>query len=325
MFRWLALLVLACTACSFDWDRIDPANRGDEVGGAGPATTTVGPGTGGGGNGAAGGGGSSAGGGGMGGATGGGGVGGAGGAVPTLESGGLVVRYYLDEADAGTAPLLALDAATSPLDLTHFYGGNNVSYTSVAGNRGLSWPAEGIDDGPFVDVAGTKIDTMLTGSTEGTIECVAEVDAAVPNSSRLFHVGTGSIPGQFSLSTDGVTDLRFDWEHGGSDGDAAWVVDLLALGRAVFHVVLDSSLPLEDDRLKLYVDGVLQPTPTGTLPNLGQTIVFQSTDTFVLGNRAAGDRSFEGELYYCAAYAVALTPTAVQNNAAILIASDDQP
>ncbi len=312
--------VSAFAACTLDWDALDPALRSSSVGGemstGGEGGEAAGGSFGGNGGTALGG---------MGGAgnLGGGGAGGVGGMRPTLYDGGLVVRYFLDEAATGTDPTVAEDAAPNPFPLSSVYANN--AYVVETGNRGMQWPAA-TQDGVFMSaIENSKVTTELAGSTTGTIECVFDIDACEPLSSRIFHVGEGSDAGNFTLSCDSVTNLNFAWENGDpDDGDVHWTVDLLAVGRAVFHVVLDTGLAA-GQRLRLFINGALQPQGTGVFPLAGEFIIFEPGDSLTLGNRATGGRSFDGTLFYCAAYNEALSIAAIQNNTTILLASDDAP
>ena len=107
-----AALLTAGSGCGFDWDRLDPRLDDSSAGGAsggaggegagtsqGGATTSTG-GSGGTSTGVAS------------------GTGGMGGNPPQLTNAGLVVRYYLDEADSGQAPTQVFDdAQVQQLDL----------------------------------------------------------------------------------------------------------------------------------------------------------------------------------------------------------------
>jgi hypothetical protein len=109
---------------------------------------------------------------------------------------------------------------------------------------------------------------------------------------------------------------------------AEWSVDLLSLGRVVAHIVLDTTLATATERVRLYVNGSDQGAP-GVLSNPpllnAETELIAPTDSYALGNRTIGGRSFQGTLYYCAMYSTALTPAEVQQNAAVLMMDDDSP
>jgi hypothetical protein len=325
---WLGALLLSGASCTQDWDAFDPRlSEGGAPSGPGGSGAGAGSGAGqsggDGGVGAVGGAGAGPTSGGAGG-LGGDGAGGVGGQPPPLNDRGLLARYYLDEATSGSTPASVADAAPAPLDLPMDYSGP-VTFDAPGGHAGLTWPDFGVDGGAHATIAGTKIE-QIHGSTTGTIECVVELVASSPSSSRLSHIGTGSDPGRFTLYSDEATTAGFDWLAG--DSAEEWAVDFAALGRTVLHLVLDTNRADPEDRILLYINGQVQP-PGGTinvLPALGATTALVvGTDSYALGNRAIGGRSFHGHLFYSALYTAALTDAEIQENAAILLASDDTP
>jgi hypothetical protein len=322
-------LAIALASCSLDWDRLAPAGAVPVGGGGGSAA-------GGGGAGASGGGtttgGGTAGLGGTGAVGGSGGEGGRGGGCTSstdpLVSRGLVTRYFIDEAASGTMPTDLLDAAPDPLPLAITYAGGN-GFSETLCQRGMSWPAISLDGRADVLVDGTKIESELSGSKTGTIECVFALEVGDPASSRISHIGVGSDSGRFTMFSDGATSLGLDYDDQAgmvaSGPVEVWTVDLLGLGRLVAHLVVDTELPLGDDRVRLYVNGVDQGVGdiiSSVMPKDSEMLI-EPTDSYALGNRAIGNRSFQGTLYYCAMYKAALTPAEVQQNAERLLDDDD--
>jgi len=329
-----ALGSMLLLACSQDWDLLDPrvgggsgagsstggaaSTGGGEQGGAGEGGAGAQGGVGQGGAGAQGG---------QGGAGGQGGVGaqgGAGGAPPALSDGGLIARYYLDEASSGQAPGAAQDSAAAPLDLDITYAAG-MSYAEEGGQRGLSWNAAGIDGVAATMIGGTKIEAALDGGTTGTIEAVIRLDNAVAISSRLVHIGEGTASGRFTLFADDTVSAGCDWSAPGTE-TAVWPVPFANLGRTVLHMVLDTNQAAAASRVKLYIDGTLiTDDGTGDRPAQGETTVLVPTAYFALGNRFVGARSFSGVLFYSAVYSIAMKPADIANNVGILTASDDTP
>jgi hypothetical protein len=234
----------------------------------------------------------------------------------------LIVRYFLDEAESGIVPTSALDSAPAPLDLPITYDTvtNQMMYTSAATGRGLQWLAA---DGPGVARAvidGTKVYTMLNGKQQGTIEVVARVDGATGNHNRLFAISNG-INNPFSLGT--YSTPVFAVQANGADV-GRWSANFAGIGRAVLHVVLDTTDAIPTNRVRFYVDGVLQTPVAGTPPPQNGAITIGAGFSICLGNRDTQGRSMYGALYYAALYAGALTAAEVATNAAVLKASDDK-
>jgi hypothetical protein len=298
-------LFVVVTACSNNWDALDP-RLGDG------ATTTTGTGAS-----------AGAGGGGAGGA-GGGGSGGEPPVEPPLTGDGLLARYYLDEAASGTAPDFVRDAATPPLDLGMQYNGP-VSFVETDGHRGITWPSIGQNGGPAANIGGTKV-YDLDGSTTGTIEVVLTLFEASVNGSRIVHIGTDDEKGRFTLLSDAPDAVAFYWQP--SDAmthvvAGVWPVDFPSMGRVVLHVVLDTNRPDEAERLRLFVDGALVDPVGGIPPASGEVIDFVLQNRLALGNRANGGRSFQGTLFYTAIYQSALPPEDIAANVAVLLGTDD--
>jgi hypothetical protein len=313
---WVVTLAMASIACSHDWDLFDPRLSDNAAAGPGPSgsgaggPTSASGGSGGGGNGV--------------------GAGGSGGGPGVLDDSGLLARYYLDEADSGTAPTEALDAAPRPLALPIEYV-MALSYTTDGNHRGLNWTTAGDDGGPRIPIIDTKI-LELSGSMTGTIEAVARIDQAISTGSRLVHTGLDS-SWHFSLAARSALDIdipvvaQFELTTDVGNPSVSYPIDF-TVGRVVLHAVLDTSLPTQDERMKLYLNGVLvdpavDPVPVYPTPN--EVIAFVGDEAFALGNRLINDRSIEGTLFYGAYYTVAFSAEQVANNVAVLTANDDTP
>jgi hypothetical protein len=243
---------------------------------------------------------------------------------------GLLTRYFLDEAASGTTPTAVQDAAPDPLPLPLDYGAigagggmtaPNMSFTEVLGHRGLTWQEKNQSGSAFVAVAGSKL-IALDGSTEATIECVADVQDAGGGGvcNRFLQLGANT-NGTLTLCTNspGVVSFRLNGTK-----PEEWNVGLGSMGRTVLHLVLDTQQANPDDRVRLFVDGVARGIGdvTNSPPAAGDAIAL-STGDYVLGNRISGDGALLGTLYYCAVYTVALTVSEITQNTELLEASDD--
>jgi hypothetical protein len=242
-----------------------------------------------------------------------------------LDDEGVIVRYYLDEANDGNAPTHALDDIIPRLDLPHDWQ-ETVSYAvDASGNRGLRWSRAEEDGGPRITVEGTKVRDRLEGKTTATIEFVANVrGVAEAGGSRFVAICHGDADVRLGLLSEDPHQVWFRWRNG--KNAAFWDVDLFNLGRAVFHVVLDTTGD-EDDRVRLYINGMKLPVIKGggDWPTAGQPIDFHNSSELVLGNRPPGERSFEGVLYYAALYDVAFAENRIAHHVAVLSKSDDRP
>lgn len=240
-------------------------------------------------------------------------------AAPVLVDTGLIVRYFINEAASGQTPTQLVDSAPNPLNLGLTYT-DELSFTESGGNRGLQWTAAGGDARAEVAVNGTKIRNSLNGSQTGTIEVVIDIDDVTGFSSRISHIGSGMQSGEFSLTSTSTGSLTVRVK--GFDV-GTFPVNLPASGRIVVHAVLDTTLATAGNRTRLYVDGAEIANTGGFDPLHNDTIAIGMSSSYVLGNRAIGDRSFQGTLHYGALYSAALTPAEIANNAAVLSASDD--
>lgn len=237
-----------------------------------------------------------------------------------VEDGGLVARYYLDEADSGKTPTEALDAAPAPIDLTlEYMAGNEMTYTELPTGRGLRWMAPGTRGSANVDVDATKLAGALEGTTTMTVEIVARVDAVTNANSRILWIGSGNSLGRVAFSSETQDVIRF------FVNDVERASFSLPFGaRHVIHAVYDSALPT--DKVKLYVDGAIIAPTLGTAPSNNETVNGLGGDSFFLGNRVGPDpRSFGGVLGYAAIYDVAFDAARVAQHASTLAVSDDAP
>jgi hypothetical protein len=262
-----------------------------------------------------------------------GGAGGSGGApATTLVDDGLVVRYYLDEAASGQAPMVTVDAATAPVDLPISYD-PTLEYVEAVGQRGLRWSdGDGIGRAEIV-ATGTKIETAIHGSPRATIEAVVNVPAAGSQHARILQLND-VVPGGGRLSLrlkPGSAQLAMMVNDDTSATDDSFVSEqsIAGAGRVVLHGVLDSESPT-GDYLRLYLNGSeMQPaaSPPNPVvpPTAGETITLPANCLLTIGNRAMADRAFVGTIHYVALYADALSSEDIATNTKVLAADDDTP
>jgi hypothetical protein len=235
-----------------------------------------------------------------------------------LTSSGLVVRYFIDEAAAGQAPIVLEDSAPDPLKLPLTYA-PELSFVEEGGHRGLSWASEGVAGRASIQVDGTKIMSALNGSQVVTIEVVVRIVAVDNNASRIVHIGVNQESGRLGLRSAVLGEIEAWWNN---EMLALWSLPLS--GRKVLHAVIDSTQSVPADRVRLFVDGSPAPAPPSSQPPLlGEALDLNVGRYLVLGNREDGIRSFEGVMYYAALYSAALTDTEIGQNAMVLLATDD--
>ncbi len=240
--------------------------------------------------------------------------------VPLIDRG-LVVRYFLDEARTNPSPALVVDAGPLSFDLDVSVEDGDPSFVLVNGHGAASWTSEG-EDGLMSEALlfSDTFRSLFEGGTAATLEAVASI-AAAGNASRLIHIGNGSERGFLTLAVtedglfffyDGVEASEWPPPPGGLDR------------RAVITLVVDTTQEEESERLRLYFDGVRLAGPDQA-PPLNFTLDIPFGRSLTLGNRSAGEASFQGELFYAAIYNVALTDAEVLDNVQALLSSDDGP
>ena len=239
------------------------------------------------------------------------------GAPLSLVDPGLVVRYFMDEASAGTEPTELIDSAPDPLNLPITYG--QAVYVDD-GNRGLRW-AVALGTGKVEAGLGTpKLSTHLRDASRLTMEVVVDVDGA--NGTTLCNIVgmRGSNP-DFMLSAIGQTELRFHRPL--NILGASWET-INHHQRMVVHVVYDTTATDPERRIELYKNGLVVAKTTTNPPPLDSTLGLPPASEFMIGNNQDETRSIAGTIYYVAYYDQPLTADEVANNAARLLANDDR-
>ena len=239
------------------------------------------------------------------------------------EPSALVVRYFIN--DATTNPQKLADVGPGiKVPLKVDLGGLMGSLGAVEGHKGFLWTASETEARAHESINGKKIELLLDGKNQATIEVVVDIDVIAGEESPISWIGDQSALGKLSLTAVNNTRASFymnDIEKG------RWEVDFLASGRSVMHVVLNAEAQQPENRVRLYVNGSSAASLAVTEPLDGTEVIdLADNDTYVLGNvESAPFRSFQGTLFYAALYATALSDDIVKNNAAVLAANDDGP
>lgn len=249
-----------------------------------------------------------------------------------LSDSGLLARYYMDEAASGQTPTELVDSSGVgvALNVPITYG-NSLSWAEVSGNRCLR-SSGSAGTGVATTAAltsGNKIFDALDGATEATLEYVINALTYNGSGSRVFGLMNGTGGNGTLLLTGSATVLNGsgtnsevrvnNTNYSDNNGDLGDI-----FGRSVVHVVLDTTQAAQDDRIRVYVNGVEQAKNASTFLSLNQTLNFADT-RLVFHNRGAQNRAFEGDLFYAAIYDEAFDQTRVTAHQTQLSTDDDTP
>ncbi len=248
------------------------------------------------------------------------GTAGTGSSIPPLIDLDLLARWYIDDAVQGQNSKTLHDVVPPSLDLMMQYQGNSPVFESRGGNLGLRWTSVMEDGRGMAPIARTKIETVLGMSRQATFEFVVAIDAVEATGSRIIHIGNDNEGGNFAISTMNNQELDLRWGNGfAAFHQIQWTGD-----RQVLHVVVDTNAAVPEERLLVFLDGVVMPpTSVQTSPTLNQVVPLENDDTLTLGNRSDGFRSFQGRLQYAAIYTRAFTQDQVVTNGVTLALTDD--
>lgn len=238
---------------------------------------------------------------------------------PQLIDTGLLARWWIDEDDMGQGRRFLADAVLPSLSLDMLYVNQWPAFTEVEGNRGLYWGMSGRSGRALAPIAGSKIELQLDGRTTATFELVVAVQGVVPQTSRLFQIGTDD-DDDLAIGSEALDRLEVRWT-----GDTRLQFDTSLTGSIqIIHVVVDTEQATAIDRVRAYVDGNPLPRNNATTVTQGAGLPLQPSSSLVLGNRADGERSIAGSLQYAAIYLDAFDASQVTSNAQVLKASDDR-
>jgi uncharacterized repeat protein (TIGR01451 family) len=236
----------------------------------------------------------------------------------------LLGRYWFNEAPSGKSPTTVYDDQASPVNLGITYD-TPVNWTVIDEHRGLGSPTPSHSAILSGNAASTKYTTNLDGATQGSFVTVAEwgssaesqriagFDESGPRVAMTEVRGNGDFEFRFRTNLDTYT---IYW------GGGAWADST----RRVFHVVLNTDEAVQEDRIKLYMNGAPQGAGTsgsGLWPTQGETLDFGSTPTLTALNRNDFARGLNGTLYYYAVYSGVLTASEISTDASALDLDDD--
>lgn len=239
--------------------------------------------------------------------------------VPTIVA--PIAIYLLNEDDNGQGPDDALDSQSTPFDLVHSYSGAPLQpvYFSDGTGRGLEWITKIDAGGPHTLITGTKIATEIDGNTKASMCCVIDMDTVSGSGPRFFTIGKSTDNGVFGLMAFESDKLSFSYNDTINKFTQA-----VASGKLIIHIVFDSTLATQGDRLKMFVAGNRINYASGGQPGASETLDFSDAllEMFI-GNRDGDIRSPDGRIKYCSIFDVALSEAQIIMEAAALAANDD--
>jgi uncharacterized repeat protein (TIGR01451 family) len=236
----------------------------------------------------------------------------------------LLGRYWFNEAPSGQVPTTAVDDQASPVNLGITYD-TPVNWTVSNGHRGLGAPTATHSGLATADATGTKYDTNLDGATQASFVAVAEWGTSSFGQvlGGFIDAGVQVVNIETRDSGDLIVRVRTNLgSYGIYWGGGAWADST----RRVFHAVLDFNEPVQEDRIRLYMNGVDQGTGTAVAgwPTAGETLDFGSAPSISALNRPSDSaRGLNGTVYYYAVYDGELTDSEISTNATALSTDDD--
>lgn len=249
--------------------------------------------------------------------------------VSALVDTGVLMRYYIDEAASGTAPSDALDSVADPANLGLVYDGNMAYDEDAANKRHLESDAvTGDQRGEFsIDDASDKIRDLDGNEQKWTWEVKVAVDAGTSSNGRIFvfqRDDVGDNPDLGFTATD--QDFRFYWEEAIM---RTW--SITDANTTVWTAVVDTTQGTANDRIIIYKNGADFSGSTSKIadPAQNDTLTLNASAAIFIFNRRGSvgdfDRSFNGRLFYGAAYTSAFSAQDVSDNFDILDPNDDTP
>ena len=232
-----------------------------------------------------------------------------------------VALYLLNEDDTGQVPDDALDSQPTPFNLEHFYSTSPLQpvYFSDGNGRGLRWITKIDAGGPHTLITGTKIKTQIDGNTKASMCCVINMDTVSGSGPRFFTIGLSTDNGAFGFMAFESDKLSFSF----NDFIKKFTQPVTS-GKMVVHIVYDSTLADEDDRLKMYINGNRILYASGPHPGASETIDLSDAGLeMFIGNRDGDIRSPDGDIKYCAIFDGALSETQIIMENSSLQANDD--
>jgi len=217
-----------------------------------------------------------------------------------------LARYLLNEAPSGTGVTTIIDDTGNGNDLTNVgYGTSAMQWENVPAGNGLVSNSDTHDG--IAELANIS-DNGTIGSSLGTTGKLsfivrANLLSGSANINRVFLIGANNY-GDIALCLSATEIIiRFD----AAEPSSAYYTKTLPTGLHTFAVIIDSSELSQNDRCRLYIDGVLE-TPASNSIVLDNEVNYNvSTNSMVLLNRPDASRGGHAELYYAELFKGLLT------------------
>jgi hypothetical protein len=223
-----------------------------------------------------------------------------------------IARYKLDEASSGQVPTTCTDDTGNGNTLAIDYSTDQLYWNSIPAGNGLDF--QGNDH-----LATVKLDNIAdNGNIGSSLDSVTEASLVLRlnmlsgdvSANRAFYIGlaAGNSDFSFNLRPD-IIEVRWNEEL---ETDSRCQYDLtMPTGVKTIGVTVDTTELTQGDRVKLYLDGVLQTT------KILDNIVLDSALTGVnstlrgvcIGNRNNGARGGDADVYYAELFTGKLTAT----------------
>lgn len=238
-----------------------------------------------------------------------------------------LAQYLFDEAASGTTPSTVVDSVGSA-DLSITYNSNG-AWTSIAAGNGFDFTAAALSaTGAIIRSAGGVL-SGLQSQTEASVTLVIDFDSIGAGGCRGFHFGSTAGAGYFHLTFNDQYSCVFGWADEDDAGNpqyntAAYSdVNLTASGVKIFHVVVDTTQAVADDRVKIYMDGSLLTFLDTNIEQNTAIPTISSSHYLTVGNDGNNSNGFDGRIYYFELGSGQLTGSQISNSITALLSDND--
>jgi hypothetical protein len=221
-----------------------------------------------------------------------------------------IARYKLDEASSGQVPTTCTDDTGNSNTLTIDYDTDQLFWNSIAAGNGLDFAANDHTATVKLDDISTNgnIGSELDSVTEASLVLRLNMLSGDVSANRAFYIGltAGNSDFSFNLRPD-IIEVRWN-EEIETDSRCQYTLTM-PTGVKTIGITVDTTESTQGDRVKLYLDGVLQTTKV--LDNIvldsALTGVNSTLRGICLGNRNNGARGGDADIYYAELFTGKLT------------------
>lgn len=238
-----------------------------------------------------------------------------------------IARYLLGEAASGTTPTSVADSVGSAnLAITYNSNGN---WTSIAAGNGFDFTAAALSASGAILRSSAGVFSALDGATEGSFTLLVDFDSVGAGGCRGFHFGSASGAGYFHLTFNDPYSCAFGWADEDAAGSPQYntasysSATLTSSGVKVFHVVVDTTQAVADDRVKIYMDGSLLTFIDTNIEQNTAIPAISASHYFTLGNGGSNSAGFDGRIFFFEVGTGQLTGTQISDSVTALLADND--